>query len=425
MKKLISILLFLLFLAGMASPARADSVGTIAPEPEDGGNAVPTMASTDWVDYDYDTVDAVIFAEEESLPTVLGADAIKAPHAILVEKDTGTVLFEKDADARVEPASVTKVMTILLIVEAIEKGVLSPDDTVTCSATAASMGGSQIYLEEGETMTVSDLLKAIVVASANDACVAMAEELAGTESAFVERMNQRAKELGMENTTFCNCTGLPGEEQHLTTARDISIMSRELIRHDSIKEYTTIWMDTLRDGEFGLNNTNKLIYYFSGATGLKTGFTASAKYCLSATAQRDGVEYIAVVLGCDSSADRFESAKAMLSYGFANYTLLDTNPQDTLAPIPVSMGMADTVEVRAEDSGKLLVPKGEAQGVTTHVETEATLEAPVAEGAVVGHITLESGDKTLAVIPVITVHGVERRSWWNLFTATLNTALGG
>ncbi len=425
MKKLLVMILCTALLLPLGIAALADSSEGVTDDPApDGGNAVSTMADSDWVDYDYESVDAAIF-EESAVPAALAADDIKAPHAILMEKETGAVIFEKNADVKAEPASVTKVMTILLIVEAIESGALTMDDTVTCSATAAAMGGSQIYLEEGETMPVADLLKAIVVASANDACVAMAEHLCGTESAFVEQMNLRAKELGMTNTNFCNCTGLPGDEQHLTTARDIAIMSRELIGHEMIKDYTTIWMDSVRGGQFGLSNTNKLIYYFSGATGLKTGFTASAQYCLAATALRDGVEYIAVVLKCESSSDRFESAKTMLSYGFANYTLLSAAPQEGLAPIPVSMGREDSVAVAPADAGMLLVTKAQAQGAATSIQMEEGLCAPVAEGTVVGHATVTSGGDTLAVIPIVTTSPVLRRTWWDVFCSIVGGALCG
>ncbi len=278
---------------------------------------------------DNEVVDAAIFNEETPVST-LSELKISAPSAILMEKETGRVIYEKNADERLEPASVTKVMTILLIVEAIETGKITLEDMVTTSAYAASMGGSQIYLEEGEQMSVRDMLKSVVVASANDCAVALAELISGSESVFVAKMNARAQELGMTNTTFTNCSGLLDDRTHMTTARDIGLMSRELIRHDIVKEFTKIWMDTVRNGEFGLSNTNKLIYYYKGATGLKTGFTSRSMYCLSATAERDGVEYIAVVLHCETSADRFESAKTLLSYAFANYALISVYPDSAL-----------------------------------------------------------------------------------------------
>ena len=340
---------------------------------------------------------------------------VSAPAAILVEKETGTVLFEKNADVRKQPASVTKVMTILLIAEAIEAGSISMEDNVTVSQYASSMGGSQVFLEEGETMTVHEMLKSIVVASANDAAVAMAEYIAGSEDAFVMMMNNRAQELGMKNTTFCNCTGLLDQPEHLTTARDISIMSRELISHDWIKEYTTIWMDTIRNGEFGLSNTNKMIRYYEGATGLKTGFTSTAKYCISATAERDGVEYIAVVMGCETSNDRFESAKVLLSYGFSNYTLITPETEEVLKPIPVTMGNSETVQPVLGETEKLLVKKSKAGGITKEVELADNVKAPVREGDVLGSLRLASDGEILAEIPIVAGYTVERLSMGDIF----------
>ena len=247
----------------------------------------------------------------------IAADAlpIPAPSAILMEKTTGTVLFEKNAYAHLAPASVTKVMTMLLAAEAIDDGSMRLDETVTASARAAGMGGSQIWLEEGEQMSVGEMLKCIAVVSANDCCVALAEHMAGSEEAFVARMNRRAEELGLKDTHFTSCSGLSDSDDHYTCAHDLAVISRELIGHEMIKQYTTIWMDSIRDGKFGLSNTNKLIYHYPGATGLKTGFTSKAMYCLAATAQRDGAEYIAVVLHADSSVDRFESRLRKLCSG--------------------------------------------------------------------------------------------------------------
>ena len=255
------------------------------------------------------------------LTTGAGALEVEAPSALLMEKETGTVLFAKDEHAKLEPASVTKVMTLLLVMEAIDAGTLHYDDIVTASAHACSMGGSQIWLEENEQMTVSDMLKAVCVVSANDCAVALAEAVAGSEEAFVDRMNQRAAELGMTDTTFKNATGLPAEG-HVTSAYDIALMSRELIlNHPDIRQYTTIWMDSLRNGASSLVNTNRLIRFYEGATGLKTGSTDSALYCLSATAERDGMELIAVIMKGSTSAQRFEDAQALLNYGFATYAL--------------------------------------------------------------------------------------------------------
>ena len=359
-----------------------------------------------------------------ALPTAAaeGEPEVAAEAAVLMEKETGTVLFEQNAHARLEPASVTKVMTILLITEAIESGVLSRSDTVTVSAHAAEMGGSQVYLEEGEQMTVDDLLKATVVSSANDAAVALAEQLAGSESAFVARMNQRAAELGMNDTTFVNCTGLPAEE-HLTSAWDIALMSRALIAHDFIKQYTTIWMDSIRDGAFGLANTNKLIRFYDGATGLKTGSTDTALYCLSATAEREGMELIAVVLKAPTSSDRFETAKSLLDFGFANYTLL--NVEGELSPIPVTLGTADTVTPVPAEPPRVLVEKLQADGVTWKTETAEALEAPVEAGARVGRIRILLDGAVLQTVPLVVPEGVPRLTFGQIFGRVAGLTLTG
>ena len=290
---------------------------------------------------------------------------VPVPAALLMERSTGEVLYEKNAYEHLAPASVTKVMTMLLVAEAVDSGSLSLEDTVTASARAASMGGSQIWLEEGERMSVGEMLKCIAVVSANDCCVAMAEHLAGTEEAFVARMNARAAELGMRDTHFLSCSGLSDSDEHYSCARDIAVMSRELLRHPMIRTYTTIWMDTIRGGEFGLSNTNKLIYYYDGATGLKTGFTSKAMYCLAASAERDGVEYIAVVLHGASSAERFESAKALLNYAFANYTLTYPSQQAALPPVEVRLGVRDAVQPVFPEDAAILLPRAGAAGITS------------------------------------------------------------
>lgn len=359
--------------------------------------------------------DPSIFEESE---TVLSAEDINigAPSAILIEKDTGTVLYEKNADEVLAPASVTKVMTMLLIVEAIDAGTLSLDDTITTSANAASMGGSQIYLEEGEQMSLNDMLKSIVVSSANDACVAVAEHISGTESAFVAKMNERAMELGATNTRYINCTGLPVDDlENETTARDLSLMSQALIKHDLIKEYTTIWMDNVRNGEFGLSNTNKLIRYYEGATGLKTGFTQKARYCLAATAMRDGVEYIAIILNCETSDIRFESAKTLLSYAFANYTVVDVQPDEVLQPIEVNLGVVDYVQPVLGDNAKLLLEKNEAGNITKTVTIEERLTAPIEEGQEVGTLSVYNGEDEIASIPIVAGDSVNKITWPQVF----------
>ena len=385
------------------------------------GISVPAFAE----EYDFETDDVSLDVDafnEISVSDIESADAIEiaAPSAILMEKETGQVIYEKNADERLRPASVTKVMTILLIVEEIEKGTISLEDMVTVSAYASSMGGSQIYLEEGDQMSVSDMLKSIIVSSANDAAVAMAEYIAGSESAFVERMNGRTAELGMENTLFMNCTGLLDQAEHLTTARDIAIMSRELIKYDWIKEYTTIWMDTVRDGSFGLSNTNKLIYYYSGATGLKTGFTSEAGYCLSATAERDGVEYIAVVMNCETSQDRFESAKTMLSYAFGAYGLYSVTPDEALPPVCVDMGEKSYIQPVYEGNEKILMEKSKISGLEKTVELNEKISAPVEKGQVLGKVTVKSGDEIVYEGNLVADEAVSRLSTWQIFCNLLS-----
>lgn len=272
---------------------------------------------------------------------------IAAPSAILMDAATGTVLYEKNASERLRPASVTKVMTLLLVMEALDTGRIGWDDTVIASEAACAKGGSQVYLEPGEEMSMDEMLKSVVVSSANDCATALAEHVAGSESAFVGMMNQRAQELGLLDTNFVNCTGLddaPEAAEHLTTAHDIAVISRELLKHDRIRDYTTIWMDTVRGGKFGLSNTNKLVRFYQGTTGLKTGYTSAAGHCLAASAKRDGIELIAVVLHCASSADRFSSAKALLDYGFANYALVSAEMPEPLQPVPVTLGQKAAVQ---------------------------------------------------------------------------------
>ena len=347
--------------------------------------------------------------------------AVDAGAAVLMEKETGTVLYEQSAHGKLEPASVTKVMTLLLVMEAIDSGSLSTDDVVTVSAYAASMGGSQVYLKEGEQMTVHDLLKAVAVASGNDASVALAEHLAGSEDAFVERMNQRAAELGMKDTCFVNCTGLPAAG-HLSSAYDIALMSRELIlNHPSIREYTTIWMDSLRNGQFQLANTNKLIRFYEGATGLKTGSTDSAGFCLSATAERDGMELIAVVLHCSSSDARSAAASSLLNYGFANYTLMDVYPSQALPPVDVLLGERETVQPILSTSSRILVEKSMVNQVTTQLELCQDVEAPVEAGQKLGEMTVWVGDQQLQAIPIVADSAVERLTVPGIFARLLKT----
>ena len=349
---------------------------------------------------------------------------VSAPSALLMEKETGTVLFAKDEHAKLEPASVTKVMTLLLTMETIDAGQLHYDDVVTASAHACSMGGSQIWLKENEQMTVSDMLKAVCVVSANDCAVALAETVAGSEEAFVERMNQRAAELGMADTHFCNATGLPAEG-HVTSAYDIALMSRELIRnHPDIRQYTTIWMDTLRDGAFQLANTNKLIRFYDGATGLKTGSTDSAKYCLSATAEREGMELIAVVLKSPTGQQRFEDAKALLNYGFSTYALLHTAPEEPFPAIPVVLGETETVQPCIDPQEAVaLVQKSQAGGLSQSVTLAEQVEAPVSAGQELGTLTLtDAAGETVQSIPIRAAQSVERLTFGTMLRRMLSAA---
>lgn len=341
---------------------------------------------------------------------------VHAKSVILVERETGSVLYRRKEHKILEPASVTKVMTMLLTMEALDRGQIAMDDPVTCSAYAASMGGSQVYLKEGEQMTVHDLLKAVAVASGNDAAVALAEYVAGSESAFVDRMNRRAEELGMEDTRFRNCNGLPAEG-HVTSAYDIALMSRALLSHPGIREFTGTWMDTLRDGTFQLSNTNKLIYYYDGATGLKTGSTAGAGYCISASALRDGMELIAVVLGSETSQERFDTARNLLDYGFGSWALVDVTPKEPLPEIPVTLGERDRVSLLpAEPERKVLVERAQRGEVTTALELPEELRAPVAQGDQVGLLRVSIGGKEIKTVPLLAGEDVRRLTFSGIFS---------
>lgn len=342
---------------------------------------------------------------------------IAAPSAILIDAATGTILYEKNAHERLAPASVTKVMTLLLVMEALDSGRIGWEDMVIASDAASAKGGSQVYLEPGEQMSMDEMLKSVVVSSANDCATALAEHVAGSESAFVERMNQRAQELGLEDTHFVNCTGLddePNAAEHLTSAHDIAVMSRELLKHERIRDYTTIWMDTVRGGKFGLANTNKLVRFYEGTTGLKTGYTSAAGHCLSASAKRDGIELIAVVLHCASSTDRFQSAKALLDYGFANYALISAEAPEALETVRVKLGKQGTIQPVLQDSAPILIEKGMQASVTKTVELLPEVEAPVAAGQQLGTMTVSAGGQVLAEIPIIAPESVEKKSWWDL-----------
>ena len=345
---------------------------------------------------------------------------ISCESACLMEASTGEILYEQNSDERLEPASVTKIMSLLLITEAIDNGDIKLDDGVAGSAHAASMGGSQIWLEVGETLSVNDMLKAIAVTSANDCTVAMAEHLAGSEETFVARMNERAQQLGMENTHFSNCTGLP-VENHYTTAHDIAIMTRELLKHEIIFDYTTIWTDTLRNGAMGLANTNKLIRFYNGANGMKTGFTSSALYCLSATAKRGDMQLIATVMKGPTSDKRFQDAKKLLDYGFANFCLY--TPEINIAKtLPVTCGTKQSVKIKCENK-PLLLPKGTEKNVESNAVIEEKLAAPVTKGQKVGHVSYSVGGKEIARIPVTASGNVAKLSFSDILSRLIKESV--
>lgn len=351
-------------------------------------------------------------------PTSSGLN-LAAASAVLMEKETGTVLYEQNPHEKLEPASVTKIMTLLLIFEALDSGRISKDDVVTTSAYAAGMGGSQVYLKEGEQMSVSEMIKCISVVSGNDAAVAMAEHLSGSEQAFVSEMNARAAQLGMTDTTFVNCTGLPAQG-HLTSAHDIALMSRELIaNHPGIREYTTIWMDSIRNGSFGLTNTNRLIRFYPDATGLKTGSTDGALYCMSATAERNGMELIAVVMKSPTSAQRFEDAKALLDYGFASYTLADVYPEIPLPPVDVLLGEEAQVQPQLSRSCRILVRKGEEKLIQTQTTLAENLAAPVEQGQTIGHLEVLVDGTLRETIPLVASQSVARLTISGIFQQML------
>lgn len=348
---------------------------------------------------------------------------IKAKSAILMEVNTGEILYEMNADEQLPPASITKIMSLLLVMEAIDRKELSVEDVVTASEHACSMGGSQIWLEPGETMTVDDLLKAAVIASANDATVALGEQIAGSEEGFVAMMNARAAELGMTATNFANATGLDAEG-HISSAHDVAIMSAELIKHDLIKNYSTVWMDTLRDGESELVNTNKLVRFYEGTTGLKTGTTSGAGYCLSATAERGGLELVAVIMSGDTSQDRFNGAKKLLDYGFANYAYSDIAPElDGITSVNVKGGVLPQVKIEARENFNILMKKSEATGITQTVTLPENVTAPVTTGDTIGTVDFYSGDTQIGSVNITAAENVDRMTFFTAFLWILDGLL--
>ena len=344
---------------------------------------------------------------------------IKAKSAVLLEPYTGEILYEQNADEQLPPASITKIMSLLLVMEALDRGNFTLETMVTASEHACSMGGSQIWLEPGETMTVDDLLRATVIASANDACVALGELVAGSEEGFVALMNERAKELGMNSTTFKNCTGLDAEG-HITTAGDVAIMSGELIRHELIMDYSTVWMDSLRDGKSELVNTNKLVRFYKGTTGLKTGTTSTAKYCLSATAERDGLSLVAVVMAGETSNDRFEGAKKLLNYGFANYSFSEIKAELTEKTTEILKGEKNVLKVKADGTLSLLMPKSTKNSISRTVEWNGDLTAPIKKGQTVGYVNVYNGDENIGKIPITAVENIKKRDFMLSFCRIFN-----
>ena len=339
---------------------------------------------------------------------------IKALSAILMEVNTGKILYEQNADHQLPPASITKIMSLLLVMEAIDSGKLSVEDVITASEHACSMGGSQIWLEPGEAMTVDDLLKAAVIASANDATVALGEQIAGSEEGFVAMMNARAKELGMTNTNFVNATGLDADG-HLSSAHDVAIMSCELIKHDLIKKYSTVWMDTLRNGESELVNTNKLVRFYEGTTGLKTGTTSGAGYCLSATAERNGLELVAVVMSGDTSAERFNGAKKMLDYGFANYEYINIEPLLDTKEVKITKGVQKTLKIKPLGNFENLIKKNEVEHITQQINLNENITAPIKKGDVIGSIDFLLNDQQIGQVDIVANENVNKISFLTAF----------
>lgn len=352
------------------------------------------------------------------------APELTAPSAILMEASTGQILFEKNSHERLPPASVTKIMTMLLVTEAIDSGKIAMEDMVRCSEKAASMGGSQVYLEPGEEMSVHDMLKAVAVASGNDAAAALAEFVAGSTEGFVAMMNERAKELGMNDTYFVNCNGLDDSE-HLTSAYDIALMSKELITHSKIFEFTTIWMDSLRGGKFGLVNTNKLIRFYEGATGLKTGSTSKAKFCLSATAKRNGMDLIAVVLAAPSSKERFADASSLLNFGFANFAVANSLMTEDLPSVRVRKGKKTNVETEMSQNGNVVVSKEKLHNIEKQLTLPESVEAPVRTGEKLGKIAFMLDGEKIGGSDITAKENVNKISPFGMYGKLLKQLLYG
>ena len=362
-----------------------------------------------------------IQGKEPSMMTA-GRPNVNSKSAILMEASTGRVLFEQNADEALPPASVTKIMTLLLVMEAIESGTLKYDDVLSASAYACSMGGSQIYLEEGEQMSVEDLIKSVVIASANDAAVVLAEAISGTEEAFVEQMNAKAKSLGMSNTNFENTNGLDDTAtNHVTSARDIAIMSRELIRHKKILEFSSIWMDTIRNGEFGLTNTNRLVRFYKGATGLKTGSTAKAGFCISATAEREGMSLICVIMGAESRDIRNSSASSLLDWGFANYVCYNSG-EPYQGEIPVLGGIQGICSISSTPI-TTMIEKTNLNQIQTKIELPKRVNAPIVKGQVIGSITYTVHDEIITKSDICANESIPKIDFFGVWIRLLREML--
>lgn len=411
MKRLKRCIAFVMVLMGTVTPClAAEAVPVSAPavmiDTESGETAQQLMAVE------------LTKAESEAVAASASLE-IGGKAAVLMDLSGGTVLFEKNSHDKLPIASVTKIMTLLLVMEALDNGMIEITDPVTCSPEAAAMGGSQIWLEPGEVMTVSDLIKAAAVVSANDACAALAEHIAGSIEGFVECMNTRAAELGMHDTCFLDCSGL--NDKAYSSAYDVALMSKELMKHPAIKQYTTIWMDTLRNGKSQLVNTNRLVRYYNGITGLKTGTTSTAGHNLAATAERDGLGFVAVVLGCATTQERFTGARKLLDYGFASCSLYQPFiEEDELLPLPVLHGVEQTVAIKADDLTPFLIKKGEDKILKTEITCATDVEAPVEQGQVVGEITVKCEDKAVATYYIRAAQAVERLDFGKSFLRLLN-----
>ena len=398
-------------------------LGTVSALASGGMEVYPEVEDIPVVELDPDLDPNMDEDFEAMLVSAQFTQTLPAKSAILMDQHTGKILYELNPDEQIPPASITKIMTMLLVIEAIESGKISLQDMVSTSEYANSMGGSQIWLKVGEEMSVENLLKAVAIASANDASAALGEHIAGSNEAFVSMMNQRAKELGMTNTTFLNTTGLD-EEGHLTTARDIAIMSRELIKHEIIIEYSMIWMDSLRDGATELVNTNKLVRFYKGATGLKTGTTDGAGSCLSATATRDGLSLVSVVMGCPTSNDRFSFARGLLDFGFANYESLTPPPiDDKLRPVKVLRGVEESVLPQVRDAGAFVIEKGQKENLTQEVTLISDIEAPVLAGQVLGKVQILVNGELMGEYNLVASQDIARMTFTKAFQKLLRAML--